>query len=590
MINIPTLYSIRHKKGSLAYTPPLDLVAGGAAAYSLRVVRAAYTGPLIKIQRSSDNAQLDIYAYANGSLDTYSVVNFANGGDASVVILYDQSGNARHLTNFYIYGQPKIVVTGVLQIYNSKPCMVFSGNEVLGLGVNSNFLSSGFTNFNAVRIEGFTQNSTMLTCAQNEDVGFDSPSYNEYGYPFSYANLNYKIGASNLPNGYGGPYPQESTFYSSRKIGYAIGKLNNSTQICRDSSNNIYVVNFTNYRRIEKYNSSGTPIASFEIPFGTGSGEAYFIGGIGVQPNGNIIVADNVNHKILVYNSSFTFLGQYGSYGSGTNQFNYPSQIGVTASGDFYIADGYNYRIVKYSGATYTQTAAFGTNGTGNGQFSYVLGVAVDSSGNVFVADSGNNRIQKFNSSHVYQTKIGSTGTDNGQFINPINLAIDSSNNVFVLENGSNRRIQKFTNSLVYSSQFGSNAQFNSPYGLCIDSSNNIYVSDFNLNKFTKYNSSFVYQGQFGINHYEDIANYSCGCDSSAKAFEAKYNGTTIASGTSLYYLTSPYAQLLFGQTLEGNGTNFVGKLFESLTFNSKLNSTNWSAVDSNIQNYWGIS
>lgn len=61
-------------------TPPaspllLDTYTGAAVAYSLRQLRTAYTGPAIRVRRSSDNAEQDIN-FVNGDLDTQSLLDF----------------------------------------------------------------------------------------------------------------------------------------------------------------------------------------------------------------------------------------------------------------------------------------------------------------------------------------------------------------------------------------------------------------------------------------------------------------------------------------------------------------------------------
>ena len=73
----------------------------------------------------------------------------------------------------------------------------------------------------------------------------------------------------------------------------------------------------------------------------------------------------------------------------------------------------------------------------------YSCGCCVDSSGNVYVADTYNHRVQKFSSSGVYQTQWGTRGSGDGQFIDPSGVAVDSSGNVYVADYGNNR-VQKF--------------------------------------------------------------------------------------------------------------------------------------------------
>jgi len=65
-----------------------------------------------------------------------------------------------------------------------------------------------------------------------------------------------------------------------------------------------------------------------------------------------------------------------------------------------------------------------------------------------------------------------------------------------------NHRIQKFNSSGIYQSQFGSfgtgDGQFYWPKGIALDSNGNIYVVDTENNRIQKFNSSGIYQSQFG--------------------------------------------------------------------------------------------
>src|SRR5208282_3664454 len=82
---------------------------------------------------------------------------------------------------------------------------------------------------------------------------------------------------------------------------------------------------------------------------------------------------------------------------------------------------------------------AWGAQGSGPGQFYNPWGVAVDSSGNVYVVDYGNNRVEKFTSSGTFVTQWGSYGSENsgpGQFNLPSGVAVDSSGNVYVTDSG----------------------------------------------------------------------------------------------------------------------------------------------------------
>lgn len=112
--------------GGLPFTPPLDVYTGAAAAYSLRLLRTAYAGSSIRVRRSSDSAEQDI-GFVNGVLDTTSLLSFCGAGDGFVVTWYDQSGNARNLTQATAAAQPRIVSSGVLDVVNSLAAILSDG-------------------------------------------------------------------------------------------------------------------------------------------------------------------------------------------------------------------------------------------------------------------------------------------------------------------------------------------------------------------------------------------------------------------------------------------------------------------------------
>lgn len=129
--NINTFYQI-YWDGS--QTGLLNTYSGAAAAYSLRNLSSTYTGALIRVRRSSDNAELDIYGTYQGNLDTATLLSFVGSGSGYVTTWYDQSGNGRNATQATAASQPRIVNAGVLETQNGKPVVNFirgSSNYVI---------------------------------------------------------------------------------------------------------------------------------------------------------------------------------------------------------------------------------------------------------------------------------------------------------------------------------------------------------------------------------------------------------------------------------------------------------------------------
>jgi DNA-binding beta-propeller fold protein YncE len=266
---------------------------------------------------------------------------------------------------------------------------------------------------------------------------------------------------------------------------------------------------------------------TFSSNFGsTGSGEGQFVEptGIAVNPvNGKLVVPDEGNNRVEVFNEEGKYLSQFGAKGGENGQFTQPRGAAVDASGNVWIVDTGNNRVQKFNeeGKYLSQ---FGSGGTGNGQFSSPKGLAVDQKGNIWVADSGNKRIQKFNEAgeYVCQFSAGTNpigvaadskgnvwsdnlnlkgaieehnesceriqsfaafGTGNGKLLEPKRLAVDSNGYIWVPDAGNNR-VEVFTEKGEYVTKFGTKGsgseQMKSPVGLALDSKGNVWIDDNN--------------------------------------------------------------------------------------------------------------
>jgi hypothetical protein len=114
---------------SFGFTGLLDDYPNAAAAYSLRLLRTAYTGSAIRVRRSSDNTEQDIGFTSAGNLDTTALTTFCGSGNGFVTTWYDQSGNARNATQTTAANQPQIVSSGNAINLNGKPSIQFDGTN-----------------------------------------------------------------------------------------------------------------------------------------------------------------------------------------------------------------------------------------------------------------------------------------------------------------------------------------------------------------------------------------------------------------------------------------------------------------------------
>jgi len=112
------------------FTGLLDDYPSADVAYSLRKLRAAYTGSAIRVRRASDSTEQDIGFDGSGDLDTSSLATFCSGTNGFVTTWYDQSGNSNDATQSTAASQPKIYDSGTGVITtNSKPSVSFDGSD-----------------------------------------------------------------------------------------------------------------------------------------------------------------------------------------------------------------------------------------------------------------------------------------------------------------------------------------------------------------------------------------------------------------------------------------------------------------------------
>lgn len=119
-----------------ATTPPpsgFTLPASTLMAYSVaRAVDSSYVGNLIRVRRSTDNAELDIGVDGSGNLDEAALLAHTGTGTGNhgyITTLYEQTGNP-NVVNFAqdtATWQPEIVVDGVVQKANGKPVALQPG-------------------------------------------------------------------------------------------------------------------------------------------------------------------------------------------------------------------------------------------------------------------------------------------------------------------------------------------------------------------------------------------------------------------------------------------------------------------------------
>lgn len=153
-----------------AFTGLLDTYSGASAAYSLRRLSSTYTGNLIRVRRSSDNAEQNIGYDSNNVLDTASLLTFCGAGNGFVTTWYDQSGNANNATNSTAIAQPQIVSSGAMILINGKPSVQFDGsNDLLNLG---SVITAGASSFNSFVAKRAASGDNFWALSEKDATGY----------------------------------------------------------------------------------------------------------------------------------------------------------------------------------------------------------------------------------------------------------------------------------------------------------------------------------------------------------------------------------------------------------------------------------
>jgi len=114
----------------LADTLLLEKFPDAYAAYSLRRLRPAYDGPVVRVRRASDGAEQDIGFAESGWVDTGAIEDFVDGGDGHVTTWYAQVEGTPNLTQQYASAQPLIARNGSAELdEKGKPTLYFQNSD-----------------------------------------------------------------------------------------------------------------------------------------------------------------------------------------------------------------------------------------------------------------------------------------------------------------------------------------------------------------------------------------------------------------------------------------------------------------------------
>jgi YD repeat-containing protein len=278
------------------------------------------------------------------------------------------------------------------------------------------------------------------------------------------------------------------------------GALAHPADVSLDSSGNVWVANAYG-NQIDKYSGSGAFIAAYG-EYGSSESEVQFREPVGLAVNtatNNVYVGDQNNDRVVELNSSGGLVRMTGKAGEGAGQFEEADGVGIDPSGNVWVADYKNNRVEEFSEKlafvkavgwgvsngeaklqVCTSSCRAGLSGTGNGELSQPDDVAFSGS-NMFVSDGNNGRVEEYNEKAEFVRTIGGPGSGSGQLKSPAGLAVDGAGNLYVADTG-NSRVDKFSPTGTPLTSFGVKGsgygQFEEPESVAVAATGALYVTD----------------------------------------------------------------------------------------------------------------
>jgi len=247
--------------------------------------------------------------------------------------------------------------------------------------------------------------------------------------------------------------------------------------------------------RIFIFQRAPVPVLVFDTQgkYLRGWGEGAFTSphGCRIDPEGNLWLTDNGDHRVLKYSTDgklLLSLGVKGQAGEDDTHFNKPTDVAFAPGGDIYISDGYgNSRVVRMS-RDGKYLGAWGKKGGGEGEFNLPHSVVVDKRGRVYVADRENARLQVFTPDGKFIEQWRDVGRPYGLFL--------TAEERLIVSDGIANRLSVYDLTGKRLAQFGmpgkSAGELDLPHLLTVDEKGALYVCEINGKRVQKFEQQFI--------------------------------------------------------------------------------------------------
>ena len=195
--------------------------------------------------------------------------------------------------------------------------------------------------------------------------------------------------------------------------------------------------------------------------------------GIAVNGKGQIAIADFDKHCLLITDKEGNCIRKVGCFGNSVGQLNRPTDVTYLNNDNILVADQLNHRIQQFNVQTGNSVKRFGKKGTRDGEFQYPVSVCVDKEGRVIVADHFNNRVQVLSQDGEPLFQFGNSGPE--KLSKPRSCIYHDSK--FIVSEWFGKSLKVFDNTGKFLYKIGepgkADGQIEGPHGLCLQKCGN---------------------------------------------------------------------------------------------------------------------
>ncbi|CAF1108889.1 unnamed protein product [Rotaria sp. Silwood1] len=241
-----------------------------------------------------------------------------------------------------------------------------------------------------------------------------------------------------------------------------------------------------------KWSKNGLTVAG-GYGWGSGINQLSYPGGLYVDDDQTIYVADYANHRIVEWKSGAMngrVVAGGNEYGNGAHQLSCPEDVIVDKERDSLIISDYgNKRVVRWPRRNFTNGKTIISNID-------CAGLTMDENGSLYVVDEGKHEVRRYQIDDTKGTVVaGSNGKGHGldQLSNPCYVFVDRSHSVYVSDWG-NHRVMKWEEGakegIIVAGGQGQGdglTQLDNPMGVVVDQLGTVYVADLGNNRIMRW-------------------------------------------------------------------------------------------------------